>query len=200
MKAIRIFLYICSAAVLSIPLIYIISENNSYRYLDKNDALADSSSFGDICDDGNYSKCLIQRDKAIEVKDFYRAFVYLKKLCEGYKDSQSCAMTYNIFYALKADTEKLNSIPKVTLYEVLYYLDIGCKLNNYDSCMKAGRIYESGNRPSANQTSYGYNVSYDPQEAKRYYQKVCHSISDNSYEACSKIVELTETIHRLSVR
>lgn len=198
MKVFRIFLYILSFSALCGPLVYIICSSSSDLFSAYSKDNADISD-ADICKDGEYSKCLIQRDNAIKSGDLYLSFQLASELCEKHMDPESCALTYNSFNSLKAASAKDNSIPKITLYQVLYYLDIGCKLNNYDSCMKAGQIYEYGVKQSSRQSGYDYNVSYDPQEAKRYYQKVCHSISDKSYEACSKIVSLTETIHQLSV-
>ncbi len=37
----------------------------------------------------------------------------------------------------------------------------------------------------------GYNVAYDAQEAKKYYKRVCESVSDNAMDACSRVVELS---------
>ena len=68
-------------------------------------------------------------------------------------------------------------------------------LNNYSACLRAARIYEYGVKPDSSQALYGFNVAYDAQEAKRYYKKVCESISDDAPEACKKIVDLTHKTH-----
>ena len=120
------------------------------------------------------------------------------KLCEDFKNSDACLQTYSTYNAIQSNTEKNRSLVRVTLYEVLYYLDIGCKLNNYDACMIAGKIYEHGVKPGASQALYGYNIAYDAQEAKRYYKRVCRSISDKAEEACQKIEELSQTRHSLT--
>ena len=64
--------------------------------------------------------------------------------------------------------------------------------------MRAGKIYERGVKPGTSQALYGYNIAYDAQEAKRYYKRVCRSISDKAEEACKKIEELSQTRHSLT--
>lgn len=151
-----------------------------------------------VCREGSLDGCLKARDDSLRNKEYVQAFSYMRRLCEDFKNSDACLQTYSTYYAIQSSTEKNRSLVRVTLYEVLYYLDIGCKLNNYDACMIAGKIYEHGVKPGASQALYGYNIAYDAQEAKRYYKRVCRSISDKAEEACQKIEELSQTRHSLT--
>ena len=150
----------------------------------------------DGCDE--LDRCLKARDDSLRNKKYEQAFSYMRRLCENFKNADACLQTYSTYNAIQSNTEKNRSLVRVTLYEVLYYLDIGCKLNNYDACMRAGKIYEHGVKPGTSQALYGYNIAYDAQEAKRYYKRVCRSISDKAEKACKKLEELSQTRHSLT--
>ncbi|MGN0916308.1 MAG: hypothetical protein ACI4NE_08160 [Succinivibrio sp.] len=171
------------------PLVIVICEgedaNRSVHSRNESNVIASA------CDDGDIDSCLKARDRALVNENYEKAFSYMKTLCERYKDADSCFKTYETFFAMQRRIDQKNTVASVTLYEVLYYLDIGCQLNNYDSCLRAARIYEYGVKPGHSQALYGYNIAYDAQEAKRYYKKVCQSVSESAYEACSKVVELS---------
>lgn len=119
-----------------------------------------------VCRDGELDRCLKARDDSLRNKKYEQAFSYMRRLCENFKNADACLQTYSTYNAIQSNTEKNRSLVRVTLYEVLYYLDIGCKLNNYDACMMAGKIYEHGVKPGTSQALYGYNIAYDAQEAK----------------------------------
>ena len=197
MKLLRAFLYLASVAVLSFPLIIIICQGEESKQSLKS-AMTSEAVDDSACRDGSPDGCLKARDDSLRNKEYVQAFSYMRRLCEDFKNSDACLQTYSTYYAIQSSTEKNRSLVRVTLYEVLYYLDIGCKLNNYDACMIAGKIYEHGVKPGASQALYGYNIAYDAQEAKRYYKRVCRSISDKAEEACQKIEELSQTRHSLT--
>ena len=197
MKLLRAFLYLASVAVLSFPLIIIICQGEESKQSLKS-AMTSEAVDDSACRDGSLDGCLKARDDSLRNKEYVQAFSYMRRLCEDFKNSYACLQTYSTYYAIQSSTEKNRSLVRVTLYEVLYYLDIGCKLNNYDACMIAGKIYEHGVKPGASQALYGYNIAYDAQEAKRYYKRVCRSISDKAEEACQKIEELSQTRHSLT--
>lgn len=197
MKLLRAFLYFISVAVLCVPLIMIICQGEENRPSLKSSSASEMID-GSVCRDGDLNRCLQARDESLRNKDYEQAFSFMRRLCEVFKDSDSCLQTYSTYNSIKSNSEKSGSLVKVTLYEVIYYLDIGCKLNNYDACMNAGRIYEHGVKPGTSQALYGYNIAYDAQEAKRYYKKVCSSISDKAEEACLKVEELSKTRHSLT--
>ena len=194
MKVFKAFLYFLSATVLCIPLVIVICQGEDSNVEPK--SIAPVSLLGErVCSDGNINNCILLRDQALQEKKYAEAFVYLKTLCDRYQDSDSCLMTYETFFNMQETNKSESQNVKTTLYEVLYYLDLGCKLNNYSACMRAARIYEYGVKPDSSQALYGFNVAYDAQEAKRYYKKVCESISDDAPEACKKIVDLTHKTH-----
>lgn len=197
MKLLRAFLYVASVAVLCVPLIIIICQGEESKQSLKTTMTSESVD-DSICRDGDLERCLKARDDSLRNKEYELAFSYMRRLCEDFKNSDACLQTYSTYYAIQSNTEKNRSLVRVTLYEVLYYLDIGCKLNNYDACMRAGKIYEHGVKPGTSQALYGYNIAYDAQEAKRYYKRVCSSISDKAEEACLKIEELSQTRHSLT--
>lgn len=197
MKLLRAFLYLASVAVLSFPLIIIICQGEESKQSLKS-AMTSEAVDDSVCREGSLDGCLKARDDSLRNKENVQAFSYMRRLCEDFKNSDACLQTYSTYYAIQSSTEKNRSLVRVTLYEVLYYLDIGCKLNNYDACMIAGKIYEHGVKPGASQALYGYNIAYDAQEAKRYYKRVCRSISDKAEEACQKIEELSQTRHSLT--
>ena len=193
MKLLRAFLYLASVAVLSFPLIIIICQGEESKQSLKS-AMTSEAVDDSVCREGSLDGCLKARDDSLRNKEYVQAFSYMRRLCEDFKNSDACLQTYSTYNAIQSNTEKNRSLVRVTLYEVLYYLDIGCKLNNYDACMIAGKIYEHGVKPGASQALYGYNIAYDAQEAKR----VCRSISDKAEEACQKIEELSQTRHSLT--
>ena len=197
MKLLRAFLYVASFAVLCIPLMIIICQGEESKQSLKS-AMTSEAVDDSVCRDGELDGCLKARDDSLRNKEYVQAFSYMRRLCEDFKNSDACLQTYSTYNAIQSNTEKNRSLVRVTLYEVLYYLDIGCKLNNYDACMRAGKIYEHGVKPGASQALYGYNIAYDAQEAKRYYKRVCRSISDKAEEACKKLEELSQTRHSLT--
>ncbi|MBQ2268349.1 MAG: hypothetical protein II340_08000 [Succinivibrio sp.] len=184
--------FVC-ASVLCVPLIIVICQGEERQYNIDNTTDEPGKVFGNACLDGDLEKCIAARDSSLRSNDYENAFKYLANLCERFKDSNSCYLTYQTFFSIQSNAALKNRKSNITLYEVLYYLDIGCKLNNYDSCMVAAKIYENGIKPGAAQAFFGYNINYDPQEAKRYYKRVCESVSDKAYDACYKVVELSET-------
>lgn len=191
MTLIKPFLYLLCSTVLCLPLVIVIcnGEESSQAVLPSH--IQDTT--GNACESGDITKCRIARDTSLAAENYEKAFSMMRTLCERYDDSESCYMTYSTYYAMQSNNEKSQSEMRVTLYEVLYFLDLGCKLNNYDSCMRAARIYEYGVKPGTSQALYGYNIAYDAQEAKKYYKKVCESVSDNAYEACNRLLELTNS-------
>lgn len=195
MKFLKGFLYILCSAILCVPLIIVICQGEESK---QSVSISSVSDLGNNpCSNDDLDKCLMARDISLKNEDYEQAFSYLRTLCEKYKDSDSCYKTYSTYFAMHGRQSQGNEV-RVTLYEVLYYLDIGCKLNNYDACMRAARIYEYGVKPGSSQALYGYNIAFDAQEAKRYYKKVCESISDNAYEACAKLVDLNTSNNRRS--
>lgn len=184
-----ILTFVC-ASLLCVPLIIVICQGEERKFENTTD-VQKTAAIDNACTDGDLQKCLFARDVSLQSDEYAKAFKYMSVLCERFKDSNSCYLTYQTFFSMQSNNKPENKV-RVTLYEVLYYLDIGCKLNNYDACMVAGKIYENGVKPGSYQALYGYNINYDPQEAKRYYKKVCESVSDNAYEACSKLVDLNE--------
>ena len=187
MKVFRTSLYIvCS---LCVSCAFLVSFFDSNR--DKTALLDKLSTVQNECAGTGYDKCIAKRDNALEKRDFETAFEYLRKLCDGGKDSKSCNLIYSTYFEMAGNQDSSESSQKISLYEVLYYLDVGCKLNDYDSCLKAARIYEYGEKPGAEHSSHGYNIAYDAQEAKKYYKRVCESISDSAIEACSHVVDLS---------
>ena len=197
MKLLRTFLYLASIIVICVPLIILICHGVACK-TPKKSSVASENVVVDVCLDGDLNKCLKAKDDSLAKGEYVQAFSYMRKLCEDFKKSDACFQLYSTYNAIKSETEIKRSAVRVTLYEVIYYLDIGCKLNNYDACMRAGMIYEHGVKPGDSQNSYSYNIAYDPQEAKRYYKKVCSSISDKAEEACMKIEELSHTYHSLT--
>lgn len=187
MKLLKVIIFVLCAICISTPLVFAICNGSN-----GNDQLTSVNNQNNPYVTGDFENCLRERDTLLENKDYRKAFSYLRTLCEKYKDSESCNLTYSTYFAMQDDSVNVSSSEQnVTLYEVLYYLDLGCKLNNYDSCMKAARLYEYGTKPGASSQVKGYNVAYDAQEAKKYYKRVCESVSDNAIEACSHVVELS---------
>ena len=142
MKLLRAFLYLASVAVLSFPLIIIICQGEESKQSLKS-AMTSEAVDDSVCRDGELDGCLKARDDSLRNKEYVQAFSYMRRLCEDFKNSDACLQTYSTYNAIQSNTEKNRSLVRVTLYEVLYYLDIGCKLNNYDACMIAGKIYGS---------------------------------------------------------
>ncbi len=191
MNILKTFFYILCSAILCVPLVIVICQGEESK---QSVSISSVSQLGNNpCENDDLEKCLMARDISLKNEDYEQAFSYLRTLCEKFKDSDSCYKTYSTYFSMHGSQSQGSEV-RVTLYEVLYYLDIGCKLNNYDACMRAARIYEYGVKPGSSQALYGYNIAFDPQEAKRYYKKVCESVSDNAYEACAKIVDLNSSI------
>ena len=188
MKLLKIFVFCLCVVCVSTPLVFAICNGNTSL----EGGMSQTNNPNDPCASGDVALCIEERDQLLENKDYRKAFSYLRTLCEKYKDSESCNLTYSTYFAMQEDSVNVSpSDQNITLYEVLYYLDLGCKLNNYDSCMKAARLYEYGSKPGASSQVKGYNVAYDAQEAKKYYKRVCESVSDNAMDACSRVVELS---------
>ena len=194
MSYLKVILSLIISAVLCAPLVVVICQGEERKQeLAQTQEKVVEVNFENACTDGNLDKCLLARDASLRDKNYVAAFKYLSYLCERFKDSKSCLLTYQTFFSMQqGNVKETRGANKITLYEVLYYLDLGCKLNNYDACMVAAKIYENGVKPGSSQALYGYNINYDPQEARRYYKKVCESVSDKASEACQKIVELRE--------
>jgi TPR repeat protein len=192
MKLLKVFIFCICVISVSTPLVFAICNNNN---VGKTEAFNTGSS--DVLEtEGNLAETMAERDRLLHNRDYQKAFSYLRTLCEKYKDSESCNLTYSTYFAMQDDSVNVSpSAQNITLYEVLYYLDLGCKLNNYDSCMKAARLYEYGSKPGASQMK-GYNIDYDAQEAKKYYKRVCESVSDSAMDACSRVVELSRQSNR----
>ncbi len=188
MKLLKVFVFILCVVCVSTPLVFAICNGNNSL----DGGMSQTNASNDPYASEDFAKCIEERDQLLENKDYRKAFSYLRTLCEKYKDSESCNLTYSTYFAMQEDSVNVSpSDQNITLYEVLYYLDLGCKLNNYDSCMKAARLYEYGSKPGASSQVKGYNVAYDAQEAKKYYKRVCESVSDNAMDACSRVVELS---------
>ncbi|SFS86703.1 hypothetical protein SAMN02910357_02300 [Succinivibrio dextrinosolvens] len=192
MKLIKIFIFCICVICISTPLVFAICNSSNLE----NREILNTADNGTSASEDNLANCLAERDRLLEHRDYHKAFSYLRTLCEKYKDSESCNLTYSTYFAMQDNSVNVSpSAQNVTLYEVLYYLDLGCKLNNYDSCMKAARLYEYGAKPGASQMK-GYNIAYDATEAKKYYKRVCESVSDSAMDACSRVVELSRQNNR----
>lgn len=190
MKILKGFLYLISVIALCIPLGIVICQGSENKTPLRTQG---ATVFNDtVCADGDLEKCLLARDQSLKQRDFSKAYAYLKILCEKFKDANSCYVTYPTFFAMQANVEKEQKLVRATLYEVLYYLDIGCNLGNMDSCMAAGKIYEYGVKPSSTTAVYGYAIAYDGLEAIRYFKKVCNSNAEYADDACAKVNVLTQ--------
>ena len=188
MKLLKVFFFFFCVVCVSTPLVFAICNGNN----SVDGGMSQTNASNDPYSSEDFAKCIEERDQLLENKDYRKAFSYLRTLCEKYKDSESCNLTYSTYFAMQEDSVNVSpSDQNITLYEVLYYLDLGCKLNNYDSCIKAARLYEYGSKPGASSQVKGYNVAYDAQEAKKYYKSVCESVSDKAMDACSRVVELS---------
>lgn len=187
MKLVKVIFFCFCVIFVSTPLVFAICNGTNVVKTET----ANFSSGSSENSEEELAKCISERDRLLEHRDYKKAFSYLRTLCEKYKDSESCNLTYSTYFAMQDDSVNISpSVQNVTLYEVLYYLDLGCKLNNYDSCLKAARLYEYGSKPGASQMK-GYSISYDAHEAKKYYKRVCESVSDSAMDACSRVVELS---------
>ena len=141
MKLVKVIIFCFCVIFVSTPLVFAIC--NGTNVVKTETANFSSGSSANSKED--LAECISERDRHLEHRDYNKAFSYLRTLCEKYKDSESCNLTYSTYFAMQDDSVNISpSVQNVTLYEVLYYLDLGCKLNNYDSCMKAARLYEYG--------------------------------------------------------
>ncbi|MDY5324402.1 MAG: hypothetical protein SPG96_05735, partial [Succinivibrio sp.] len=121
--------FVC-ASVLCVPLIIVICQGEERQYNIDNTTDEPGKVFGNACLDGDLEKCIAARDSSLKSNDYENAFKYLAHLCERFKDSNSCYLTYQTFFSIQSNAALKNRKSNITLYEVLYYLDIGCKLNN----------------------------------------------------------------------
>jgi hypothetical protein len=159
---------------------------NCFKSLDNTEThLKESTSLSNISSD----ECLELAQESFLKHKYKKSFAMLKNLCKEHHLHKACRLIYMNYATLSDSTASRTDL--ISPYEVLYYLDLGCKNNDMEACMISANIYDSGlrrrhhfrGRPDGKLSL----IDFDKKKASFYFSKVCNTKSAYTFEACNRL-------------